>query len=128
MRISRDLGRPFVALVLVVGAVVLVGNVAAFRAASTTQPQHAVDGADAGGCPQATTATPPGDDPDVVADCETRTSVAATRTEEPDDDDARAVGDGDEDGDRDAEGELADGDRPNRDGRHIVIVTESGAS
>lgn len=128
MRISRDLMRPLVALVVVAGAVVLVGNVAAYRTAATEHSSsHTVERVEPDTCSQvATPASPDGDADEVAAACENRSSATATRTERRDDD-ARGAGDGDDDGDGDSGG-SADGDRPNRNSGHIVIVTESGAS
>ncbi|MFB6107834.1 MAG: hypothetical protein ABEJ82_03200 [Haloplanus sp.] len=102
MRTSRDVIRPLAALLVVVAAIALVSNVAAYRAATTTRHDVASG-------------------PHAAAQSADGRPSAATRREREERRERRA--EGDHDGDRDggyASGRDSDGG--------AVVVTASGAS
>lgn len=105
MRSSRDLVRPLAALLVIVAAVVLASNVAAYRVATT--PDHAADHQ----TPQADAATTPHPDDGGATATGTDRSTRRTQRGDQDGDDDRTSG-GDDDG----------------DGQRVVVVTETGAS
>ncbi|MFB6166458.1 MAG: hypothetical protein ABEJ31_14965 [Haloarculaceae archaeon] len=110
MRISRDLVRPLVALVVILATLSTVSTVAAFRSATTDHASPTVT------CPQADAAHQ-----DAAAQCSDRSTATKRRAADGDGDSDRRSS-GDDDGARSRSGSAG------RTGQHVVIVTRSGAS
>lgn len=136
MHISRKVVRPLVALVVILGAVVAVSNVAAFRVAATTHNQ--VSHAQTGNCQQVGSQAHRDGDSDADTQAADTCSKAEPKSNQAAaDDDSRRADERRENNERGENNERredgganqrrgANGDRGS--GNHVVIVTQSGAS